>query len=125
MARCEKKALMKLQSQSCARCGYSTASDMLERQQPPNTTTYAGPSAGFRNTTVLTRQGSESAMEEGLLGGSSSGKGYGSIDDYETMIEQPEEVVVGGKGKKKVGRSSSGKTPERHSALRESASLME
>ena len=103
----------------CARCGYTSApSASSAQQQPatepagnvqPNVYPYAGPSADFRETNVLTPERSsssdESAMEEGLLLGSDFEGGYQTISrEEDTVVEQPEGVVVG-KGKKGKGKA--------------------
>lgn len=80
---------------------------------PPNIFGYAGPSATYQDPNLVTPESSDSAMEEGLLIGSDFSTGYGSISHPECTLEQPDEVVVGGKGKKKAGRGgkNSGKKP--------------
>ena len=113
MARYKKRWLANLQMQPCARCGYGEVS--VEQTKPhrtttdqaPNTFTYAGPSAQFRRTNILTPESPDSAMEEGLLMRSDFDTGYGSIGRSEPTIDQPEQVVVGKGKKKKVSSSNS------------------
>lgn len=125
MARKKKTWLASLFKEPCARCGYTEIDDAplpsnqaqshprVANRAPerPNVFPYAGPSARFQETTVLTPQASDSAMEEGLLIGSDFEGGYQTISrDDETVIEQPEGIAVTkgkGKGKKKVIASAS------------------
>ncbi|KAK4504186.1 hypothetical protein PRZ48_005102 [Zasmidium cellare] len=105
MARCEKKWLLRLSLEPCPRCGYhehadTEAGQTPERSQPPNTFTYAGPSASYQPPTAHTPTSSDSMMEEGLLIGPELGKNYGAVEVTEPTVCEPTEVVVG-KGKKK------------------------
>ena len=127
MARKKKAWLATLPREPCARCGYTEIEDNAtsapQRQThpahasstppQPNVYPYAGPSADFRQANILTPEQSESAMEEGLLIGSDFEGGYQTMSsrDDETVVEQPERVVVvkgKGKGKKKVGGRGEG-----------------
>lgn len=125
MARKKNAWLASLPQGACERCGYTSSTTSNTRAEVaaaldhakghvrPNVYPYAGPSADFRDANVLTPERSESdesAMEEGLLLGSDFEGGYQTIShpglERETVIEQPEGVVVGlgkkGKGKKKA-----------------------
>ena len=119
----EKQWRAKLKPAPCDRCGYvEETSDPPSDERPasaehPNVFTYAGPSASFRRSNILTPESPESAMEEGLLIGSDFGSNYGSVDrsQYEPVLESPEEIVVG-KGKKKA-KSVSGQKGSTKSTL--------
>ena len=106
MARSKKRWLASLPVQPCLRCGYGepcvqpTDPTPRPKKSRPSTSPYAGPSAKAYQPRVLTPDSLDSALEEGLLIGSNSGEGYGTIIDRGPTLEQPEEVFVG-KGKKK------------------------
>lgn len=124
MARKKQAWLKELPKEPCGTCGYTEtdepASQPQQQQQQPvrgvrtpaqaNVFPYAGPSAYFRQASVLTPERSESAMEEGLLIGSDFEGGYQTIDrDEGTTVEQPDSVVVSKgkvKGKKKAAKRS-------------------
>lgn len=122
MARKKDAWLASLPPPTCERCGYTSPSSTPSTAQPatkplpplpaehaqPNIYPYAGPSAEFRQSNILTpdrSESEESAMEEGLLLGSDFEGGYQTISrEEETVVEQPEGVVVGGKVRKGKGR---------------------
>lgn len=113
--------LATLQRPACARCGYveeqnnsTPTTDRRTHEEQPNVFPYAGPSADFGRSNVMTPESPESAMEEGLLIGSDFGSSYGAVEREEPVLEPPEGIVVG-KGKKKVkngGGSQKGSTKE-------------
>lgn len=117
MSHKEKIWLAKLQKTACDRCGYTEGSGEPEisgqpsNPEQPNIFPYAGPSADTGRTNILTPETPESALEEGLLIGSDFGSGYGAVESYEPILEQPEEIVIG-KGKKKAkSQKSRSQTP--------------
>ena len=105
----------------CARCGYveeqndPPASGEQGHEEQPNIFPYAGPSAEFGRSNVMTPESPERAMEEGLLIGSDFGSNYGSVERDEPVLEPPEGVVVG-KGKKKAKSSGSQKSSTKASS---------
>lgn len=116
----EKKWLARLVRQPCARCGYLQQSSWhayrhMATSMPttrtmgtsPSTVTYVGPSAGHQRPSVRTPESQDSAMEEGLLIDPDFGAaGYGTDIHPDRALEQSDEIMAGGRGKRKAGRST-------------------
>lgn len=91
-----------VESAPCCTCAPHTRipASKRERKRPANLATFVGPSAEAVEESLLT-PASQSAMEEGLLGGYGESEGYGTIEDDE-IVQAGQTVGVTGRKKKRV-----------------------
>lgn len=89
-----------VESAPCCTCAPHARIPAAKRNYPANLATFVGPSAEAVEESLLT-PASQSAMEEGLLGGYGESEGYGTIEDDE-IVQAGETLGVKGKKKKRV-----------------------